>query len=208
MSNHDFYGSTFAEVDECVAGVCRDHDNLQHLGNGEIIRLGPGTALVGYRGWCDWRIEWLKRSLAYNPDFFVIKNFHGLTRNEAFALLMKLGQESSTYLHEVLAYALTCYDHVIVATHVPPFSQGARFDGKPCDFLRQPFYANISMGGLLLRMAHLFPQKRTTILAGHTHCAIDFRVAPNLEIRVGGARQGFSCAQYLFQIYEKEDNVC
>ncbi|MEO6845987.1 MAG: metallophosphoesterase [Chthoniobacterales bacterium] len=195
LGNHDYYGSSFSEMDGRVAGICRTHDNLQQLGKGEIIRLGPGTAMVGHRGWGDGRMGWGSRSFARNPDFSAIKDFEGLSREAAFALLGQLGQESASYLRGVLPYALTCWQHVIVATHVPPFTGGACFSEKPCDWLRQPYYSNIAMGGLLLRMAECFPKKRITILAGHTHCAAQFQAAPNLELRVGGARPGFPKAQ-------------
>lgn len=200
LGNHDFYGSTFAHVDRCVAGVCGTHDNLYHLGGGEIFPLSADSALVGHRGWGDGRMGWGSRTLAHNPDFSAIKDFEGLSREQAFKLLLKLGLDSSFYLRGLLPYALTCYNHVIVATHFPPFTKGACFTKKPCDWLRQPFYTNIAMGGLLLRLTQAFPSKRITVLAGHTHCCAQFRALPDLELRVGGARPGFPSSQGLLEV--------
>jgi predicted phosphohydrolase len=200
LGNHDFFGSSIAVVDSVVSGVCREHANLHHLGQGEIIRLSSDTALVGHRGWADGRMGWGSRTLARNPDFAAIRDFKGLSKEDAFALLHKLGQDSSYYLRGLLPYALTCYDHVIVATHVPPFTKGACFTNKPCDWLRQPFYTNIAMGGFLLRQAQAFPSKQITVLAGHTHCAAEVRPLPNLTLKVGEARPGGPHRQGEFKI--------
>lgn len=200
LGNHDFYQSSFAAVDRMVAGICRAHVNLRHLGGGEIIPLSSDTALLGHRGWGDGRMGWGSLTVARNPDFAAIKDFHGLSKEECFDLLIKLGLESSFSLRSVLPYALTCYNHVIVATHVPPFTKGACFTKKPCDWLRQPFYTNIAMGGLLLRLTQAFPSKRITVLAGHTHCAAQFRALPDIELLVGGAKPGFPSPQGLFEV--------
>lgn len=201
LGNHDFFASSMAAVDGVVAGICRSHVNLRHLGQGEIIRLNPDTALVGHRGWGDGRMGWGSRTFASNPDFSAITDFASLSRQEAFALLRRLGQDSAAYMRGIIPYALTCYRHVIVATHVPPITFAARFNGKSCDWLRQPFYVNIALGSFLLRIAKFFPQKRITVLSGHTHHAAHFRATPpNIEFMVGGAKPGFPRTQRLFEL--------
>jgi 3',5'-cyclic-AMP phosphodiesterase len=200
LGNHDFYGSSFAAVESMVAGVCKAHDNLCRLGHGELIRLTDDTALVGHDGCGDGRMGWGRHTLARNPDFDAIEDFKGLSRKDQFDLLGKLGAESARYLRSVLPYTLTCYEHVFVATHVPPFTAGACFGKRPCDYLRQPFYVNIAMGGFLLRLAESFPTKRITVLAGHTHCAAKVQARPNLELRVGGAKPGNPKLQPLIDI--------
>jgi len=200
LGNHDFFWSSFSDVDRCVAGVCRAHDNLHHLGQGEIVDLGDDTVLIGHRGWGDGRMGWSVQTLARNPDFAAIEDFQGLEHSEAFELLGQLGRESASYFRGLLPYALTCYRHVIVATHVPPFSQAAKYDRQACDYLRQPFYVNISAGASIMRIAERFPASTVTILAGHTHHAARFQAAANLELLVGGARPGFPGAQGLLQI--------
>jgi len=200
LGNHDYYGSSIAEVEGVVAGVCRSHVNLRQLGYGEIIRLDGDTALVGHKGWGDGRMGWGARTFARNPDFAAIADFRGLDRASAFHLLGRLGTESANYLRSVLPYALSCYRHVIVATHVPPFSRAAKFDQKACDFLRQSFYCNIAAGAFLLRIAKSFPQKRMTVLSGHTHHAAHLQATPNLELMVGGAKPGFPRSQGVFKV--------
>lgn len=39
-------------------------------------------------------------------------------------------------------------------------------------------------------IAKNYPERRITVLAGHSHCAATVRVAPGIEIKVAGARPG------------------
>lgn len=199
LGNHDFYGSSFSRVDSCAAGVCRAHVNLQHLGNGEVIRLSSDTALIGHRGWGDGRMGWGVRSFARNPDFGAIEDFQGLNRSESFKLLEQLGRDSASYFRILLPYALSCYRHVLVATHVPTYTQAAYYCRKPCDWLRQPFYSNISAGGAILRIAQQFRKSKVTVLAGHTHSKARFQACKNLELIVGDAKPGKPCSQGVFE---------
>jgi len=194
LGNHDFYGSSFSRVDGMVSGVCANHKNLIHLDGTQAIDLGHDTALVGHRGWCDGRTGWGEKSLARNPDFSAINDFQNLNRHCAFLLLRSLGMQSAFKLRSVLPYALTCYSQVLVATHFPPALQAATFRGKPCDWLRQPFFCNSSVGSMLVRMSEQYPQRKILVLCGHTHSATTVGISANLTIRSGAARPGFPCA--------------
>lgn len=191
LGNHDFYGSSFARVESMVAGVCGAHSNLTHLNGTQVIDLGNNTALVGHRGWSDGRTGWGVKTLAKNPDFSAIKDFWGIDRTRAFQLLRALGLQSAFRLRSVLPYALTCHNRVIIATHFPPALQAAVFAGKPCDWLRQPFFCNSALGNMLLRMSQQFPRQEVLVLCGHTHSATKARITSNLTIRSGAARPGF-----------------
>jgi 3',5'-cyclic-AMP phosphodiesterase len=200
LGNHDFYGSSFDDVQKRVEQVCAQHGNLRQLGHGEIIALGNEDALIGHQGWADGRAGWGSHSLARNPDFYAIRDFCGLSQDEAFARLNELGRDCAQYFRSLLPYALTCHRRVWIATHVPPFSQAAHFDGKPCDRLRQPFYSNISAGRVIRGIAGRFPDRRLKILCGHTHCRAAVRAASNIDVLVGAARTGAPDFQMTFSL--------
>lgn len=200
LGNHDFYGSSFSEVQGRVEMACAKHENLRQLGHGEIIALGNEDVLIGHQGWADGRAGWGSRSMARNPDFYAIRDFSGLTPKEAFARVNELGRESAHYFRELLPYTLTCHGRVWVATHVPPFSHAAYFNGKPCDRLRQPFYSNISAGRVIRGIAGKFPDRQIKILCGHTHCRAAVRAASNIDVLVGAARTGQPDFQMTFSL--------
>jgi hypothetical protein len=83
------------------------------------------------------------------------------------------------------------YEHVIFATHVPPFPE-ASVDpsGKRSDGHALPWYCNVTLGWAIDAVAAAYPHRRLTVLAGHCHGAADVRIAPNLRAITGAARYG------------------
>ena len=193
LGNHDFYWSSFCEVERIVSSACKDHGNLCHLGEGEIIPLANDTALVGHRGWADGRAGWGERSLVRNPDHECIRDFQHVSRRAVFERMADLGRVSAGYFRDVLPYALKCHRRVFIATHAPPFAQAATYNGKRCGPGHLPHYVNMSAGGAIAGIAKFHPKNKVTVLCGHTHSRICVDVAPNIRVRAGQAQPG-SCA--------------
>lgn len=185
LGNHDFYGASFDVVDGVAASCCREHSNLHHLGQGEIVRLGPDSALIGHRGWADGRAYGGKRTAHHFPDQSAIRDLRSGSTYPAFRTMERLGRESGAYFRRVLPYALTSYRHVLIATHVPPFAQAVRFAGGPCAAEMLPHYVNASAGGVIKRIGKHFPKTKITVLCGHSHHAVTVNISENLEVRAG-----------------------
>jgi 3',5'-cyclic-AMP phosphodiesterase len=190
LGNHDYYGSSFQEVHRMVDALCKKHSNLHHLGHGEIIPLGFGEALVGHGGWADARAGHGVNSKVRNPDFWSIEEFQKRKWHSCYEFMTTLGRESGRYFERVLPLALAGYRHVLVATHVPPFTQAASWNGKLCNYDFQPHYTNVSAGYSLWEMSKVFPSSSMTVLAGHTHSCISLTLRPNLRIQVAAAHPG------------------
>jgi len=200
LGNHDFIGSSFADVDRAVERVCAAQNNLRHLGHGEIVSLGGEAALIGCRGWPDGRAGWGSRSVVKSPDCEGIADFRGLSKPAVFERMEDLGKASARYFRETLPYALQCYRHVWIATHVPPFTQAAFYDGKPCGRHHLPHFTNWSAGSAIQGIARNYPKNRITVLCGHTHSGAVVDIAEGLEVRAGSARPGRPMAQRSFEI--------
>lgn len=195
LGNHDFYGSSFVAMDRAVTECCHRHGNLQHLGQGEVIRLSPNVGLIGHRGWADGRAYGGKWTSQRNPDREGIRELRGHSTFDTLRKMKMLGLDSGRYFRTILPYALTAYQHVVIVTHVPPFAQAVRFNGRPCDAELLPHYANVSAGGVILRIGEHFPRAKITVLCGHSHHGHTVRVADNIEVRVGRARNGHPAIQ-------------
>ncbi len=188
--NHDYYGSSLREVDQGITDLCANQANLIALGRGEIIKLSRTTALLGHRGWYDGLAGSGKKTRVESPDRFLIEDFRGMGRTDFFRKLNSLGMESADYFRRLLPQALSRYQRVLVATHVPPFTQGVRYDGKGCVWNRQPYFANRSLGNLIWGISKRFPDRQIQVHAGHTHSATSVRIRQNLFLEVAGARPG------------------
>ena len=200
LGNHDFFGSSFADVDHAVADVCKEQKNLRHLGQGEIIPLADGSALVGHRGWADGRAGWGNRSVVCNPDHASIADLCDLSKRAVFERMKELGKASGQYFRDVLPYALRCFERLWVATHVPPFTQAAFYNGQLCGRHHQPHYTNWSAGCAIQGIAKHFPKNRMTVLCGHTHSQARVRISEQVQVLAGEARPGWPRAQKVFEV--------
>ena len=200
LGNHDFYGSSFTDVDRAVLAVCEEQRNLRHLGYGEIIPLADGAALVGHRGWADGRAGLGDQTDVRSPDHKKIVDLSGISKRALFGKMAELGRQSANYFREVLPYALQCYEHVWVATHAPPFTWAAFYDGKPCGGKWLPHYVNMSAGGTIRGISKAIPKSRLSVLCGHTHSAANLSASDKVRVIVGEARKKWPQMQKVFEV--------
>jgi predicted phosphohydrolase len=200
LGNHDFFGSSFAEVDCAVDALCKTHGNLVVLGKGEIIELSPDTALIGHRGFFDGLAGAGWRTRVGSADRYHISDFKGLDKAGYFQKLRELGVESADYFRRVLPSALVKYGTVLVASHVPPCTQALRHASTHCHWDSQPFFANRAAGNAIVGISRRFPHRRIVVHAGHSHSPITVRVCHNVEIQVAGAQPGFPAMQKIVTI--------
>ena len=188
--NHDYHHGSIESVDREIASVCRSVKNLHHLRGDEIIPLSQNPALVGHRGWADARAGWGRQTIIRSRDHRSIKDFCTLTRAELFAKMESLGKESATAFRRTLPFALSKFQHVVVATHVPLFSESVHYNNHTCGPTHLPHFVNLSGGMALAGITRNFPHRQVTVLSGHTHSPATIRILTNLEARVGGAQTG------------------
>jgi Icc protein len=187
LGNHDFYEGSFASVEATVKKMCSRYPNLIHLGAGEIVRLTDTTSLIGHRGWADGRAGLGSRSTARLNDHLLIQNLVRTDPAELFAILNALGEKSAEYIRMTAAKALLACQSLIVATHVPPFHEAALYQGEPSEPAFAPHFVNVLAGEAILEVARLNPEKKITVLCGHTHHAASHTPLPNLKVEVAGA---------------------
>ena len=192
LGNHDFYHSSFAQVGAILDEVCgtAEAPNLKELGHGEIIPLGEHSALIGHRGWGDGRGGLGHRSDVGLNDFRLISDLRSESKRELFAKLAALGKASAEYFRDTLPKALAQYEHVWIATHVPPFESAAWHEGANSDPEYLPHFSNVSAGEAIREIAERYPEKRVSVLCGHTHSSGTAFPAPNIRVLTGGAVYG------------------
>lgn len=150
------------------------------------IQLTPNTVLLGVDGWGDARCGDLDSNVQLS-DWQLIEDFAPTRydRSARVQLLQELGTAEAFTLGELLARA-PASEHLIVLTHVPPFPQACVYDGAQSEPAWLPWFTCIATGELLSEYAAAHPNKRITVLCGHTHGAGVYQHARNLEVRTGG----------------------
>jgi len=188
--NHEYFGSSFAAVDEEIADTCSKTAGLVRLGQGEIVRLSTDTVLIGHAGWGDGRAGLGSKSTFKMDDAEAIEEFRGLSQTNLFRKLRTLGDSAARYIEHLLPLAAAHADTVYIATHVPPFTKAARHGKGNSSPEALPYFTNQALGEVLLRFALKWPSKCMVVLCGHTHTCCQYQPTANLLVKVAGVRLG------------------
>jgi len=211
LGNHDFYWGRFAEVRAAAREISRSSRWLRWLPDAGPVELSAATALVGHDGWADGRNGSAAASRKILNDHLQIGDFRDLAprpgsfergdglawweahfalQEERFTLLRRLGEEAAAELRSHLMAALERRRNILVLTHVPPFPEATWFRGALADDESLPHCSCRAIGDLLLEVMRTWPDRRMTVLCGHTHGQGVADILPNLRVLTGGAESG------------------
>lgn len=190
LGNHDFYGSSLAQVRRETGALCQGQPLLHYLTALDVVPLDASTALIGHDGWADALAGDFMASPVELRDHNEIIDFRGLKKPDRYQRLVKLGAEAAYEVEQKLQTAFKSYSKVILVTHVPPFVEGARYEDKPSNADFAPHFVAHQMGQMLMRVMQAHPEKSLLVLSGHAHHAADEWPLPNLHCLTGHADYG------------------
>lgn len=190
LGNHDFYGKSIAETRRQITELTRDHEHLHYLSDCGPIYLAPDAVLIGDDGWGDASEgDYLQSTVRLN-DFEQIDDFRGRSADAWFAILQREGRGSSDRLAKKIAGLPATVQHVLIATHVPPYREACWYEGHVTDDNWAPFFVCGHVGDALRRAAQANPDRQHRVLCGHTHHEGDTEILPNLIVHTGYSRYG------------------
>jgi hypothetical protein len=111
-----------------------------------------------------------------------------------------LAHAGATHVMNGIKAAVRYANNIIVLTHFPPWPEVATYRGQQSDADHLPWYTDKFMGDMLAQAATAFPDKRFTVLCGHSHGAATKQVAPNMVAYCGEAWYGRPQFQRLIEI--------
>jgi Icc protein len=190
LGNHDYYRSSIASVRTEAAAIGAHSRWLHWLPARGIVELAPDVGLIGVDGWADARLGDYDRSPVLLNDYLLIEDLAGLDKQARREKLGRLGDDEAAALRGPLAEALGRYQRVIVATHVPPFKDACWYEGRISNDEWLPHFTCKAVGDALREAAAGAPDRKVTVLCGHTHGAGKAEILPNLKVRTGGAEYG------------------
>jgi 3',5'-cyclic AMP phosphodiesterase CpdA len=202
LGNHDFYFGSIARVRAGTARLCEELPHLQYLTLGGVTGLTSSVGLVGHDGWADARLGDYENSTVMLNDYRLIDELAHWKKPERLALLRQLGDAAAEHFRQVLPEALDRYSHVYALTHVPPFREACWHQGQLSDDEWMPHFTCRAVGDAMLEIMRARPERRLTVLCGHTHSPGQARLLPNLEALTAGARYGAPTIQALFELAE------
>jgi hypothetical protein len=191
LGNHDFWGSSFAEVRAIARELTREFRNLRWLTESEPIAMDPETCMMGHDGWSDGRLGSFVPGEPVPRDFMKIRDLACLPRTEYIAALNVLGDAAAAQVRRTLTDLAARFQRVYLVTHVPPFQEACRDNsGRICNDRKLPFYTCKALGDALLDVMGKRPACELTVLCGHSHDECHVRPAANIRVLVRNAGYG------------------
>lgn len=191
LGNHDHYGEGVGEVRDRATALAEARPDIRWLPPAGVVPLTDGTVLIGVDGWADGRFgDPLTTPLVLNDDRRISELAAQESRLAKLTVKRALADADAARLATLLDRAALVGHRILVATHVPPFFEALPTRGRLAHPAWWPLLLCEATGGVLKRFAADHPTHDVTVLAGHTHVEWQATLAPNLRIRVGGARYG------------------
>lgn len=222
LGNHDYYRGSLHAVRKRAEQLGSENSLLHWLPSTGVVSIDQRVALVGHGGWGDARASDFSKSDVLLNDYFLITelrtaaalpetgNLAGtdpkLVLNRGLERQLRdLGDEAAEHFREVVPQALATHEHVIVLMHVPPFREACWYEGKTSDDNWAPHFCCIAAGEALLEVMRKHPDKRMTVLCGHTHGQGEAKLLPNLIVHTGKAEYGAPALQRVFDTWDFDE---
>lgn len=200
LGNHDYYFGSIRGVRSQVEELSREQPHLTFLTLAGVCELAPGVGLIGHDGWADARLGDYERSLVMMNDYRLIEELAGVGKRDRWPMLREMGDAAAAHVERWLPQALERYDHVFLLTHVPPLREACWYQGQISNDEWLPHFTCLAVGQAILKIMREYPQRRLTVLCGHTHSSGQTHPLPNVTILTGGAEYGHPQVQKVFEL--------
>jgi Icc protein len=203
LGNHDYWHRSFASIEAEYREIVLCAANAHFLDWSGVFQIAPGVELCGVSGWYDARFgDWETSSFALN-DWWRIEDLNKLRGPfQTGEVLIKAFRVRAAAFARAATKKLrnTTANHVIFATHVPPFEGACWHMGRRSDPDALPYYTNKALGLTLNRWAAANAGRSLTTLCGHSHSRGDYQAAPNHIVRTAAAEYGQPSIEHVFDL--------
>lgn len=194
--NHEYYGTNKLrphgeEVRRQLTDLCGQFNNLNYLTASSVIRVSDATCLIGEDSWYDCRNGDHANSPVILNDFLAVGDLRWDYQTRGMRGVVdacrRLADGFALNLRKKLSEAVEHYNHVIIAIHVPPFTDCATYEGRKSgpDYL--PWFSCRAAGELIWEFAKNYEAKMFTVYCGHCHGGSVVDKRSNLRVYTGEA---------------------
>jgi hypothetical protein len=167
-----------------------------------VVELSETTAMIGCDGWGDARLGAPGSTPVFLNDFIHIEELaatldpaalhdrarlRSVDRTALHAELRARGDAEARVCEFLLREALARRPEILVVTHVPPFAEACWHEGQLSNADWLPYFTCAAVGEVLRAQALAHPDRKITVVCGHTHGAGEAQIEANLRVLTGGA---------------------
>ena len=164
LGNHDYYHGSISQVRAIAEKLSRSAPWLHWLPIEGTVPLSQTTGLIGHGSWADGRLGNGAASQVELNDYYLIKELTGLSKQQRFAQLARLGDEAAGYFKKLLPQASAQFRNILMLMHVPPFRNTCWHEGKISDDEYLPHFACKAVGDVLVDVMKKYPECKLTVL--------------------------------------------
>ena len=191
LGNHDAYEGSIGGSREIAYNCAAKTVGLNWLDGKPYMDLTRRSGIVGVGGWADALTGNFYLSPFLLNDYEMINELKRLPAKLLKETLGRLGKEAAKRLKRSLKTVPESCEHLVVATHVPPWREADVYQGKVANDKWAPHFTCVSTGLVLNEHASSNPDRQITVLCGHTHGGGECSPMPNILCKTGEARYGF-----------------
>lgn len=190
LGNHDYYRSSWERVDTNLREFLPSAPRLKWLSESSIVPLTEQACLIGHDSWYDCTLGNAEHTPVRLTDFNAITDLALLSFSDRMAKCRARAKLAADHFANLLPKALDQYEHVIAAMHVPPFAAASTYQGRQSEPNYLPYFTCDAVGRVLKTAMSDRPNKKMTVLCGHSHGRADVEVLPNLRVLAAEAEYG------------------
>lgn len=212
LGNHDFWGNSIANIRHINAS--RLPFNIVWSSHCGILPwvgwvVNTKANIVGFDGWYDCRYGVVNSTAGLSMnDWRYIEEFDTTPDSPNGELAIKFtkdmcpvdalqafaDKEVANFTAKLIEFEnklVVPTNNYIILTHVPPFPENAKHDGRISRETKLPFYASKVSGDMLLQLADNNPDKNYFVFCGHSHAFAYHSPRENLQVWTAAAEYKF-----------------
>lgn len=198
LGNHDHFGGSIAALRDSIIALGERRSDVQWLPPAGVVSLGDGIVLIGVDGWADGRLgNALTTPLRLNDDRLITELAAQPNRSHRLAVKRALADADAERLATLIERAAGEATTVVIATHVPPFTDVLPPRGHLATPDWWPLLICGATGETITAESAKYPEHEFIVLTAHTHVAADVRVGENVRVVTAAARYGEPTVQTL-----------
>ncbi len=189
LGNHDLWGGSFATPENTLkhhsstGGKDVFMDLVENVDEGDVT-------VVGDSGWYDGRLGLQGVPQFIMNDWYNVSEYRShLDDVRSFSAKVADAKVSTLELKLNSVIRQGC-KKIIVLTHVPPYQEACRYNGKPSDLEALPWFSSQILGDVVDQAAAENPDTMIEVLCGHTHDGFVYRRSRNVRVTVAPAAYG------------------
>lgn len=188
LGNHDFYTSGVDQIRKTAADLCDRHFLLNWLPKTGVVPLSETIGLIGVDSWADGRAGAYSESTVELSDHRLIADMIALCASDRLKVMQRIADEAEVQLRELLADALSRFQTVLIASHVPMFYEACLDPStRPSGDMWLPHFAWHAGGTAIMDVLKSHPNGHVLVLCGHTHTRARIRISEQITVCVAGA---------------------